>query len=56
MLAACTLAAAAPSKPPTVKEALVTHGVEEIVFANRKTYADGHWYANIGYWCDDETD
>ena len=30
-------------------------GVEEIIFANRNTYTDGHWYANIGYWCDDET-
>ncbi|MCF7848463.1 MAG: hypothetical protein K9M45_06400 [Kiritimatiellales bacterium] len=29
-------------------------GVEEIIFANRGTYEDGHWYANIGYWCDDE--
>ena len=29
-------------------------GVEEIVFANRLSYEDGHWYANIGYYCDDE--
>ncbi len=29
-------------------------GVEEIVFAVRQTYEDGHWYANIGYFCDDE--
>lgn len=27
-------------------------GVEEIVFANRASYDDGHWYANIGYYCD----
>ncbi|MHC4251601.1 MAG: HzsA-related protein [Planctomycetota bacterium] len=27
--------------------------LEHIVFANRKGYADGHWYANIGYFCDD---
>lgn len=29
--------------------------VREIVFANRNDYKDGHWYANIGYWCDDES-
>ena len=28
-------------------------GVEEIVFANRASYEDGHWYANIGYYCND---
>lgn len=28
-------------------------GVEEIVFANRASYSDGHWYANIGYYCND---
>jgi hypothetical protein len=27
--------------------------VEEIVFANRASYSDGHWYANIGYYCND---
>jgi len=31
------------------------NGVEEIIFVNRNTYNDPHWYANIGYWCDDET-
>jgi len=25
----------------------------EIVFCTRTRYADGHWYANIGYYCDD---
>ena len=29
-------------------------GVDNIVFANRSSYSDGHWYANIGYYCDDE--
>ncbi len=29
-------------------------GVEEIVFAVRGKYEDPHWYANIGYYCDDE--
>ena len=28
--------------------------VDEIVFAVRLTYEDPHWYANIGYYCDDE--
>jgi hypothetical protein len=28
--------------------------VREIVFATRLRYDDGHWYANIGYYCDDE--
>ena len=28
--------------------------VEEIVFAVRLPYDDPHWYANIGYYCDDE--
>ncbi len=25
----------------------------EIIFCTRSRYADGHWYANIGYYCDD---
>ncbi len=29
-------------------------GVEEIVFAVRKPGLDGHWYANFGYYADDE--
>ncbi len=28
--------------------------VQEIVFAERLAYDDPHWYANIGYFCDDE--
>ncbi len=28
-------------------------GVDEIVFAARLPYDDPHWYANIGYYCDD---
>jgi cytochrome c2 len=30
------------------------HGVSEILFAVRRPYNDPHWYANIGYFCDDE--
>lgn len=29
-------------------------GLEEIIFANRGSYNDGHWYANIAYYCEDE--
>ena len=29
-------------------------GVGDIIFANRSSYNDGHWYANIGYYCDNE--
>jgi hypothetical protein len=28
-------------------------GVEQVLFAVRRTYDDSHWYANIGYYCDD---
>ena len=28
--------------------------VEEIVFATRLPYSDPHWYASIGYYCEDE--
>ena len=26
----------------------------EFVYCTRARYDDGHWYANIGYYCDDE--
>lgn len=29
-------------------------GIEEIVFCTRLKYDDPHWYANIGYYCDNE--
>ena len=29
-------------------------GVDQIVFVTRHPYDDPHWYANIGYYCDDE--
>jgi len=28
-------------------------GINEIIFVQRGQYRDGHWYANIGYYCDD---
>jgi hypothetical protein len=35
-------------------EALSRSGVGQVVFATRLGYDDPHWYANIGYYCDDE--
>jgi len=29
-------------------------GVQELIFVTRALYDDPHWYANIGYYCDDE--
>lgn len=29
-------------------------GIEHVVFTTRLPYDDGHWYANIAYYCDDE--
>ncbi|MHC4111599.1 MAG: HzsA-related protein [Planctomycetota bacterium] len=29
-------------------------GIKQVVFATRLSYDDPHWYANIGYFCDDE--
>ena len=34
--------------------ALGLSGVRQVVFATRLGYDDPHWYANIGYYCDDE--
>jgi len=35
-------------------EALARSDVRQVVFATRLGYDDSHWYANIGYYCDDE--
>ena len=42
--------------PPVLAEALAgpMKHVDQIVFAVRLPYDDPHWYANIGYYCDDE--
>ena len=29
-------------------------GIDQVIFASRLKYDDPHWYANIGYYCDDE--
>ncbi len=42
--------------PPLLREALdgPMRDVEHIIFCTRSQYDDPHWYANIGYYCDDE--
>ena len=46
-----------PSPPPPslLQQALAgpLRDVDEVVFCTRSRYDDGHWYANIGYYCDD---
>ena len=35
-------------------ERLTRLGIDQVVFVTRLGYDDSHWYANIGYYCDDE--
>jgi len=45
---------APPPEPDLVEKALeLMSGAEEIVFAERALYSDGHYYANFGGWSDD---
>ncbi len=46
----------APAEKPLLAQALggPMQNVREIIFAVRLGYEDPHWYANIGYFCDDE--
>lgn len=45
---------APPPGPNLVKMALkLMDGAEEVVFAERALYSDGHYYANFGGWSDD---
>jgi len=58
--ASCVVAGPAPQRggqPDLLQAALdgALRDVEHIVFANRGTYEDGHWYASIGYYCNDES-
>jgi hypothetical protein len=48
--------AAAPQRP-LLERALAgpLRDVREILYVTRLPYDDGHWYANIGYYCDDES-
>ncbi len=45
-----TATPAAPPAKPIDASALKKLGVKEIVFAAREPGADGHWYANFGYY------
>ena len=38
-----------------MSQQLAEYGVEEIIFALRQPGKDGHWYANFGYFAEDET-
>jgi hypothetical protein len=45
------VAAASAKSPDLVREALrAMDGAEEVVFAIRALYSDGHYYANFGHW------
>jgi hypothetical protein len=48
-------APSAPAQPSLLEQALAgpLRDVDEVVFCTRSRYDDGHWYANIGYYCDD---
>ena len=57
VLATCCLAGAADEGRVHCTDAvsrLAEMGVEQVVFASRLRYNDPHWYANLGYYCDDE--
>jgi hypothetical protein len=45
-----------PAPGPVLQRALTgpLREVHEVVFCTRSRYDDPHWYANIGYYCDDE--
>ena len=40
--------------PRRLRQRLAEQGVEEIIFALRQPGKDPHWYANFGYYADDE--
>jgi hypothetical protein len=60
----CYFVAEAPGAEPVTRqqfsinktglERLVQLGINEVIFVTRLIYDDPHWYANIGYYCDDE--
>ena len=56
LLSAFCAAASAQEQRPILEKALAgpLANVNELVFATRLPYDDPHWYANIGYYCDDE--
>lgn len=46
--------AAAPVSVPAATWLSQVQGFDEIIFCARLPYDDPHWYANIGYYCDNE--
>ncbi|MCL4181054.1 MAG: PD40 domain-containing protein [Verrucomicrobia bacterium] len=48
------LGAPVPSAAPLPRLEGVWGTTEQILFCTRLRYDDAHWYANIGYYCDDE--
>ena len=48
--------AAKPAPPVLLPKALAgpLRNVEDLIFCTRSRYDDPHWYANIGYYCEDE--
>jgi len=44
------------ARSPVLEKALAgpMRAVEDLIFCTRLPYDDGHWYANIGYYCEDE--
>lgn len=55
-LTAAGFVALAQEQRPVIEKALAgpLAGVNELIFVTRAPYDDPHWYANIGYYCDDE--
>jgi len=52
------VARAQTAQPPSLLQKALNGPLRKhssIVFAERQSYADGHWYANIGYFCEDGT-
>ena len=43
-----------PAAPPSLAGRLLDQGVRRVVFAVRQPGRDGHWYANFGYFAEDQ--
>ena len=44
----------APAPPQGLAQRLLEQGIRQIVFAVRQPGRDGHWYANFGYFAEDQ--
>jgi hypothetical protein len=55
--AAATDTKISPAASAMVQKAIAgpMQQIEHIIFCTRSRYDDPHWYANIGYYCEDET-